>query len=81
MEPGWQGLIIHGSCVHLVNITERVEGRLPEYSEVREQLMNDFNRMRIERAKQTIYEGTREEYVVEIDESALAGRALEASGS
>jgi len=76
LESGWQGPIASGYGLHLVNITERVESRASEYEEVRERLVNDFNRMRQERANQSLYEALSERYLVEIDEAAVEARVL-----
>lgn len=76
---GWQGPVSSGYGVHLVNIVERVESRLPAYEEVRSRLVVDFNRMRTERANEALYEGLSEGYVVEIDEAALEASALGAT--
>ncbi len=76
LEPGWHGPVLSGYGVHLVHITDRVESRLPEYVEVRDRLVNDFNRMRSERAKEALYEGLSARYEIEIDEAAIATRVL-----
>ncbi|MBT8461781.1 MAG: peptidyl-prolyl cis-trans isomerase [Gemmatimonadetes bacterium] len=76
LENGWQGPIGSGYGVHLVNITERVESRVPAYEEVRDRLVNDFNRVRRDRANEALYEGLSEGYTIEIDETAIEARAL-----
>jgi len=76
LEMGWQGPIASGYGLHLVNITERVESRVPEYGEVRDRLVMDFNRMRRDRANEALYEGLSEGYAIEIDEAAVERRAL-----
>jgi len=76
MQPGWNGPIGSGYGLHLVNITERVESRAPEYEEVRDQLVNDFNRIRRDRANEALYEGLSQGYEIEIDEAAIEARAL-----
>jgi peptidyl-prolyl cis-trans isomerase C len=76
LEMGWQGPIVSGYGVHLVNITERVESRVPEYGEVRDRLVMDFNRMRRDRANEALYEGLSEGYTVEVDGAAIERRAL-----
>jgi len=75
-DVGWQGPIGSGYGIHLVNITERVESRVPEYEEVRDRLVNDFNRMRRDRANEALYEGLSEGYTIEIDDAAIEARAL-----
>ena len=55
-----------------------MEGRIPELAEVRDRVVNDFNRDRGQRANQMLYEGLRTNYDVVIDEEAVA-RALNGS--
>lgn len=74
--PGWQGPVVSGYGVHLVNITERVEDRIPEYEEIRDRLVSDFNRDRSERAREALYQALRPDYQVAIDEAALRRRSL-----
>jgi hypothetical protein len=76
LEPGWHGPIVSGYGLHLVNVSERVESRIPDYAEVRERLVADYNRMRSERAKAALYEGLAADYQVEIDEEAIRRAAL-----
>lgn len=76
LEPGWQGPIGSGYGIHLVNITERVESRVPDYGEVRDRLVMDFNRMRRDRANEALFEGLSERYDIEVDEAAIESRAL-----
>ncbi len=76
LEPGWHGPVVSGYGIHLVYIGERVEGRIPEYEEVRDRLVMDYNRMRRDRANELLYEGLVGGYEVEIDEEALQRAAL-----
>ncbi len=76
LEPGWHGPIASGYGLHLVNIVEREEGRVPDYTEIRDRLVLDYNRMRSERARDALYEGLATEYVIEIDDEAMQRAAL-----
>ncbi|UCC73270.1 MAG: peptidyl-prolyl cis-trans isomerase [Gemmatimonadota bacterium] len=76
LEPGWQGPVVSGYGIHLVYVGERVESRIPEYGEVRDRLVNDYNRMRRDRANELLYEGLVGGYDVDIDEEALQRAAL-----
>jgi hypothetical protein len=76
LEPGWHGPIVSGYGLHLVNVRERVESRIPEYAEIRDRLVTDYNRMRSERAKNALYEGLSANYEVEIDQEAIRRSAL-----
>jgi hypothetical protein len=71
LAPGWQGPIASGYGLHLVNVIRRVEPRVPEYEEVRDQLISDFNRMRRDRANEALYQGLLEGYQVTVDDEAL----------
>jgi hypothetical protein len=66
LEPGWHGPIVSGFGLHLVYVRGRVEGRLPEYSEIRDRLVVDYNRMRSERAKEALYHNLASQYEVVI---------------
>lgn len=76
LEPGWQGPVISGYGVHLVHIGERVPSRAPELAEIRDRVVNDFNRDRAQRANRALYEGLRSGYDVVIDEDAIGRAAL-----
>ncbi len=76
LEPGWHGPIASGYGLHLVNVGQQAESRLPEYDEVRETLINDYNRMRRDRANEVLYEGLSREYDIVIDQEAVRRRAL-----
>jgi hypothetical protein len=76
LEPGWQGPIVSGYGLHLANVRERVDSRIPEYAEIRDRLVTDYNRMRSERAKEALVDGLSADYAVEIDEEALQRAVL-----
>jgi len=78
VEPGWHGPIRSGYGLHLVQVTEREEGRIPEYERVRDRVLTDYQRERRERANELLYEGLRKEFDVTVDEEALRARTLEA---
>jgi peptidyl-prolyl cis-trans isomerase C len=79
MEAGWNGPILSGYGVHLVNVRERIESRIPQYAEIRDRLVADYNRMRSDRAKDALYEGLASKYDVQIDEEAVQRAALRVS--
>lgn len=67
LEPGWQGPVVSSYGIHLVNVIERLEGRVRDLDEIRDRVVNDFNRMRRERANRALYEGLVKGYEVVID--------------
>jgi hypothetical protein len=67
LDLGWHGPIVSGFGLHLVHVGNRVEGRIPEFDEVRERLVDDFNRVRSERAKDALYESLAGRYEIVID--------------
>lgn len=70
LDPGWQGPVLSGYGLHLVYLEKRVDGRIPNWSEVRDRLVMDFNRMRSDRSKDALYEGLSRKYEIEIDDAA-----------
>lgn len=67
LEPGWQGPVLSGYGLHLVFLKERVDGRIPIWTEVRDRLVMDFNRMRGDRSKDALYEALAAKYEIVID--------------
>jgi hypothetical protein len=76
LGPGWHGPVASGYGIHLVHVGERLESRIPEYQEVRDRLVVDYNRMRRDRANQMLYENLVSGYQVEIDEEAVRRAAV-----
>ncbi len=77
LEPGWHGPIGSGYGIHLVEVTERVDSRLPEFEQVRDRVVTDYARVRRERANQLLLDGLSAEYEVTIDSAAIRSRSLE----
>jgi len=76
LEPGWHGPLASGYGSHLVNVGERLESRIPDYRDIRDRLLADYNRMRRDRANELLYESLVSRYQVEIDEEAVRRAAL-----
>jgi len=68
LEPGWQGPIVSGYGLHLVHVGEREEGRVAEYEEIRDRLVDSYNRVRRQRANETLFRNLADRYEVLIDE-------------
>jgi hypothetical protein len=73
LEPGWQGPVVSGYGLHLVNVGERVEGRILEFEEFRDRLVQDYNRVRRDRASEALYESLAGRYEVVIDGEIVPG--------
>ena len=71
LEPGWQGPVTSGYGLHLVHVGQRVEGFMPDYEDIRDRLVSDFNRTRRNRANEVLYQGLVAGYDVQIDEGVL----------
>jgi hypothetical protein len=68
LTPGqWQGPVPSGYGVHLVYVSERIEGRIPELAEVREAVRREWANSRRLAANQQFYEGLLKRYTVTIE--------------
>jgi hypothetical protein len=67
LGPGWHGPIASGYGLHLVHIGQRVEGRLREYEVVRDRLVEHYNRVRRERARDALYESLAKDYEIVVE--------------
>lgn len=77
-EPGeWQGPVLSGYGLHLVQVTSLTEGRVPDLSEVRDAVLLDYGTDARDRASQLLYDNLRIQYDIEIDEEAIRARALQ----
>ena len=71
LEPGWQGPVLSGYGLHLVFLEKRIDGRIPNWTEVRDRLVMDYNRTRTDRARDALYEGLLQKYEVVIEDGAV----------
>ena len=70
-ETGWHGPIDSSLGRHLVRITERVEGRLPELAEVRDRVEREWASVRRRELREAAYERLLENYEVVIEEVSV----------
>ncbi len=69
LEPGtWQGPLFSGLGAHLVLVTDRVEGRLPDLDEIRADVEKEYQAERRMKLKDLAYRKLREGYEVVIEE-------------
>jgi hypothetical protein len=73
LKPGtWAGPIRSSYGFHLARISQKLPSRLPELSEVRNQVLRDFKNQRLQTASEAFYERLRMRYRVEVDNAALS---------
>jgi parvulin-like peptidyl-prolyl isomerase len=65
----WEGPVRSGFGLHLVLVTKRVGGRLPDLKEVREMVKRDWTFDRQKEVKDAAYAKLRERYVVTVEKA------------
>ncbi len=63
----WTGPIVSPYGVHLVNVSERSEGRLPELGEIREIVVREWLAVRRRVAQDTFFGQLRSQYVISVE--------------
>ena len=66
----WQGPIVSGFGLHLVHISARIDGRVPELAQVREAVFREWSAEQRKKTNEAFYEMLRERYTVTIVRSA-----------
>lgn len=77
-EGQWTGPIQSGYGLHLVLVTEKVAGRLPELAEVRETVEWEWSSAHKKTVRDNIYQKLREKYTIEFEEPANSAGATQA---
>jgi hypothetical protein len=67
----WQGPVGSGYGVHLVNISERSEGRLPALADAREVVRREWDNARRQEANEKYFQDLMKRYVVTIEQPKL----------
>jgi len=79
VEPGkWTGPIRSGYGLHLILVTDKVDGRLPELDEIREVVEREWVAVRKKELKENIYSRLREKYSVVFEQPATEKKPLQA---
>jgi hypothetical protein len=69
-DPGeWRGPIVSGYGLHLVYIYERIESRMPDLEEVREEVLSDLKSDIRKQANDIFYSGLKSNYEIRFDEA------------
>lgn len=74
----WTGPIQSGYGLHLVIVTDKIEGRLPELDEVRDIVEWEWNAAHKKRIRESIYKELREKYTIEFEEPANGAKVTQA---
>jgi parvulin-like peptidyl-prolyl cis-trans isomerase-like protein len=81
LAPGsWAGPIASGYGLHLVEVTERVEGRLPELAEVRDAVARDWQGQRRKERKDSLFRSLLARYTVVVEPPAAGTRQAATGG-
>jgi parvulin-like peptidyl-prolyl isomerase len=72
----WQGPIESGYGVHLVLVTERMEGRMPAFEEVRDAVHREWANARRLEANEKFYQMLLQRYTVIIEKPADGEKEL-----
>jgi hypothetical protein len=76
VPPGqWQGPLASGYGVHLVYVSARTDGRIPQLAEVRDAVHREWTNARRLEANETFYRTLRQRYTVTIERPPSAGEA------
>ena len=73
----WQGPISSGFGLHLVRVDERIDGKLAELKEVRDQVVRDWESKKRNHTNETFYENLRKRYTVKVENHSRNNRASE----
>ena len=73
LETGaWSGPVESGYGLHLVRVSQLREGQLPEISQIRERVVEDWKRVQEKSAKERYLAGLRKKYDIVADEPTRA---------
>jgi parvulin-like peptidyl-prolyl isomerase len=62
----WRGPIVSGFGLHLVYISERIDGEIPKLNEVRDQVFRDWASQQRKQTNKLIYENLRKRYKITV---------------
>ena len=68
-QGSWQGPIVSGFGLHLVHISERIDGEVPELAEVRDIVLREWTAIKRTETNEAFYQMLRDRYKVTIEKS------------
>ena len=66
-DPRWEGPVESGYGLHVVLVSERIEGRMPDLEEIREQVVREWKAARRRQENEEFYQRLREKYEVTVE--------------
>ena len=69
-----------GLGLHLVRVVDVVEGRVPDLSEVRDEVLRDYGSEVRSRANEALYDNLRAQYEIEIDDETIRKMSMQRRG-
>lgn len=76
LDPGWHGPLRSGYGLHLVHVRQRVEGRDRDLEEIRDRVLADLDRRRVEEARESLFEQLSARYDISIDDEAIRAATI-----
>ena len=77
LEPdAWHGPVLSGFGVHLVYVFEKVQAPVPVLADVRQQVLEAWQREQMDSFNQKFYEGLKDRYTVIVEDDGLAPDSL-----
>ena len=77
LEPGvWHGPVLSGFGVHLVYVFEKVQAPEPILVDIRQQVLEAWQREQMDSFNKKFYEGLKDRYTVIVEEGGLAAGSL-----
>lgn len=70
----WQGPIVSGFGLHLVQITERIDGKAPQLNEVRDVVVREWSSMKRKETNESFYQGLLAQYNVTVEGRNSSGK-------
>ncbi|MGD8377183.1 MAG: peptidylprolyl isomerase [Acidobacteriota bacterium] len=71
LDPGWHGPLRSGYGLHLVHVRQRLDGRDRDLDEIRDRVLADYDRRRVEGARESLFEQLSARYDISIDDEAI----------
>lgn len=68
----WEGPVTSGYGLHLVYVDDRVNGRMPELADIREQVLREWSDAHRQKGNEQFYQGLLKRYAVTVEQSEIS---------